>query len=188
MVRHGESTWNRSGRIQGHDDGARLTAQGRRQTRAVALQLTSLDFDIIVSSDLRRAVETARIIAEVLGLDTRTTPMLRERNYGVLEGQPLVALDSAQSGIAHGRVLDVHARPTGGESMDDLFRRTAAFVDDLIAKGIGHPLLVTHGGPIWTILAYCRGTAMEESYWYEVGNASIWSVSASPRRGHGNKN
>jgi probable phosphoglycerate mutase len=176
LVRHGESTWNRSARIQGHDDTARLTAQGRRQSHEAAAQLTTLDLGVIVSSDLHRAVETARIIAEILNLDTHTTPMLRERNLGVLEGLPSIAFDSAQSGIEHGRVLDVHARPANGESIDDLFRRTAAFVEELVAQGVDRPLLVTHGGPIRTILAYCRGTAMAKSTWYEVANASIWSV------------
>lgn len=176
LVRHGETTWNRSARIQGHDDTARLTALGRRQVREAAVQLSGGNLGVVVSSDLHRAAETARIIAEILELETHTTPQLRERNLGVLEGRPLVALDSAQSGISRGRVVDIHARPDEGESIDDLFRRTAAFVEKLVTEGVDRPLLVTHGGPIRTILAYCRGTSMLNSPWYAVGNASIWSV------------
>jgi broad specificity phosphatase PhoE len=137
--------------------------------------------DVIFSSDLHRAAETARIIAEILNLDTHATPMLRERNLGAVEGLPVSSLDPALSGVAHGRVVDVHARPADGESIDDLYRRTTTFVEELIELGVDRPLLVTHGGPIRTILAYGHGIAMKDSLWYEVGNASIWSVGIGPQ-------
>src|ERR1700722_14221815 len=89
LVRHGESTWNELRLVQGQDDRATLTDLGRQQARDVAHELSSRDFDLIVSSDLRRAMETAAIIAGLLDLEVESEPTLRERGFGVAEGGPL---------------------------------------------------------------------------------------------------
>ena len=69
MVRHGQTTWNSSRLVQGHNDEAELTERGRQQVAEVAKPFRSSDFDLIVSSDLRRAVDTAAILADDLGLE-----------------------------------------------------------------------------------------------------------------------
>lgn len=88
LVRHGETDWNRERRIQGSTD-IPLNDLGREQARAVATALrASIEGDVVVaSSDLSRAAETARIIADGLGAAApRTYPELRERSYGDAEG------------------------------------------------------------------------------------------------------
>lgn len=88
LVRHGETDWNRERRIQGSTD-IPLNDTGREQARAVAASLReSAGREVVVaSSDLSRAAETARIIADSLGAAApRTYPELRERNYGDAEG------------------------------------------------------------------------------------------------------
>ncbi|MEW1833463.1 histidine phosphatase family protein [Microbacterium sp. NPDC079995] len=90
LVRHGETDWNRARRIQGSTD-IPLNDTGRIQARAAAHDLaervTRANTTVVVSSDLSRAHETARIIAAELGLAEPTTHIgLRERSYGEAEG------------------------------------------------------------------------------------------------------
>ena len=83
LVRHGETDWNRLGRWQGHSD-TPLNARGREQARELAPQLDGVD--VVYSSDLARARETAEILAEELGADVRLDARLRERGFGAWEG------------------------------------------------------------------------------------------------------
>src|SRR5690348_1398191 len=85
LARHGETDWNREGRWQGHADVA-LNDRGREQARELATQLVNEPIDAIVSSDLRRAHETALIIAEVKRLPVATDAGLREIDVGSWSG------------------------------------------------------------------------------------------------------
>ena len=85
LVRHGETEWNRERRIQGVSD-IPLNDTGRAQAAALGDILVGHNFDLIVSSPLSRADETARIIAQRLGMPAPiTVPDLIERNYGEAE-------------------------------------------------------------------------------------------------------
>ena len=85
-VRHGESEFNSEGRVQGHLD-VPLSALGRRQAAAVATALAAETSEIIFASPLRRARETAEIIARQLGLLIETDPRLKEINVGIFQGK-----------------------------------------------------------------------------------------------------
>ena len=86
FVRHGETDWNREGRIQGVAD-VPLSALGREQAQELAASLATRPIGALYSSDLRRALETAMPLAERLGLRAHTAPALRERDFGVNEGR-----------------------------------------------------------------------------------------------------
>jgi len=85
LFRHGETDWNREGRLQGHTD-TPLNATGLAQAEALARRLRPHRLDAILSSDLSRALTTGRIIAEALGLLLTSDPGLRETNVGAAEG------------------------------------------------------------------------------------------------------
>ena len=85
LFRHGETDWNREGRLQGHTD-TPLNAAGFAQAEALSEALRSHRLDAIVSSDLLRALTTARIAAEALKVPLFTEPLLRETNVGEAEG------------------------------------------------------------------------------------------------------
>ncbi|MBD0323271.1 MAG: histidine phosphatase family protein [Aldersonia sp.] len=86
LVRHGETDWNRHGRLQGSSD-IPLNDTGRAQAREAAHRLASGSWDVLVSSPLSRAAETADLIGAELGLDRSASyPGLRERHYGAAEG------------------------------------------------------------------------------------------------------
>lgn len=125
LVGHGESTWNTLGLAQGHRDDAELTERGVAQAGAAAEQFRSLQITAIFTSDLRRALQTAKVFGHVLGLAVVRDARLRERSLGVLEGTPLAVVSPSATGIADGLVADPDAHPEGGESVRDLYRRAA---------------------------------------------------------------
>jgi probable phosphoglycerate mutase len=83
--RHGRTSWNVEGRYQGHAD-IDLDETGVAQAERSAEVLAQLGIDVIVSSDLRRARETAARLAELTGLEVRTDPRLREFDVGMAQG------------------------------------------------------------------------------------------------------
>jgi probable phosphoglycerate mutase len=85
LFRHGETDWNREGRLQGHTD-VPLNATGLAQAQALARRLRPHLLDAVLSSDLSRALHTGRIIADALGVTVTTDPGLRETSVGAAEG------------------------------------------------------------------------------------------------------
>ncbi len=85
VFRHGETDWNREGRLQGHTD-TPLNSTGLAQAEALADRLRTHRLDVVVSSDLTRALTTGRIIAEMSGVPLIADHGLRETNVGAAEG------------------------------------------------------------------------------------------------------
>jgi broad specificity phosphatase PhoE len=195
LVRHGESTWNTAGLAQGHNDQAELTSRGQRQAAEAAERFRDRPVRAIYASDLRRALQTATAFGRVVGLPVITDTRLRERSLGVLEGSPATAIGPGMTGLGDGRVLDADARPAGGESVRDLYRRAAEFCDDLRAGDLaagdlaagdltsdeGDVLIVAHGGTVRVLEAYLSGTDVEQMRWEPVGNATVVRIPHDPR-------
>ncbi len=192
LVRHGESTWNTAGLVQGHSDQAELTERGLRQAAEAAEQFRGQPLRAIYASDLRRARQTAATFAAVLGLPVRTDRRLRERHLGVLEGTRHSGVDPAVLGHADGLVIDPDARPAGGESVRDLYQRAAGFADYLAcylrdARLESTPpestrpgpdeardvLVIAHGGTVRVLDAYLHGVPADQMTWRPVENATI---------------
>jgi 2,3-bisphosphoglycerate-dependent phosphoglycerate mutase len=181
LVRHGESTWNVLGLVQGHADGPRLTEKGRRQSAHVAEQFREREVGAIYASDLERAQETASCIGAVVGRPISTDAALRERCFGRHEGRPMQELASAESGISGQRVIDASARPEGGESLDQVFDRVGSFLEWLRGQShTGDVVLVTHGGTIRALRAYSSGVPMQDTEWDVVPNGSVWRIHHAP--------
>jgi broad specificity phosphatase PhoE len=179
LVRHGESTWNALRLVQGQDDRATLTRRGRQQASDVAHSLSSRGFDLIVSSDLQRAMETALLIAGVLRLEVVPEPALRERGFGDAEGGPMDRLTWRTSGIKDGAVVDDDVSPDGGETLREFRARAGAFFDIRQRRWPAKRLLVvTHGGTIRALQSYCAGTEFRGSQWDRIGNCTVWTVTA----------
>ena len=181
LVRHGESTWNERRLVQGQNDEARLTELGRRQAAGVAEALRSQEFDLIVSSDLRRASETAAIIALVLGLPIETDQTLRERNFGVAEGRPLGELSAALAGITDGVVTDDDVSPEGGETLRAFRQRAGEFLEERASRWPNQRLLVvTHGGTMRALTSWNDGTSFLGSRWERVDNCAVMTLPVAP--------
>jgi 2,3-bisphosphoglycerate-dependent phosphoglycerate mutase len=179
LVRHGESTWNAAGLAQGHCDQARLTRRGVRQAWDVAARLGGRPAGALYVSDLHRALATAAPLASVLGLAMARDTRLRERCLGDLEGAATAAVTPALSGISENRVVDPDARPPGGESLRDFYRRVAGFVADLESRGLpglveaAEIVIVAHGGTLRMLTACLRGVPVGQMGWEPLGNACI---------------
>ena len=177
VVRQGETTWNHEHLVQGHRDDAQLTERGVAQAHEAASALRVYDFDVIVSSDLRRAQHTATIIASGRGIEVATTPTLRERAYGVYEGGLFADLPVSVAGFDGEVVVDADARPPGGESLNDLYQRAARWLGQLRLDFAGaRVLVVTHGGTLRAIRAAHAKTPIATTTWYPVDNASVWTT------------
>ncbi|NOY94510.1 MAG: histidine phosphatase family protein [Deltaproteobacteria bacterium] len=150
FVRHGQSSANVTGHWQGHGD-SQLSDAGREQTAALAERLKDEHFDLVVSSDLSRAADTARALGREVELDKR----FREVDVGAWEGltRPEVMERFPEN------VLDLRAgKPVkigGGESWDEMHARASEALDSLIARldEHGRAIVFTHGGVIAGLFA-----------------------------------
>ena len=144
FLRHGESIGNAESRWQGQSDYA-LTERGRAQARALAERWKSeaAKFDLIVSSPLVRAKETADIIAFALGAKIELDPLLLERNIGEMEG---LTMEEVRK-IPQPPYITPYD-PIGGEGEGDwaLFLRAGQALHDLVLRPPGSYLIVSHGG------------------------------------------
>jgi broad specificity phosphatase PhoE len=182
LVRHGESTWNVLGLVQGHTDVPVLTPRGAKQARRCARLLAGKPICTVVSSDLQRAAQTALPIGRALHLPVSYARWLRERSLGVAEGTPHTALPSNQLGIAGGRVVDADVAPAGGETVRQFYARLVAGVNELLFDHpYGDVVLVGHGGMVRVVSAWLDGIEPEEMDWPEVTNGmAIDRVVPSP--------
>jgi broad specificity phosphatase PhoE len=145
LVRHGQSEWNAVGRWQGQADPP-LSGLGRAQARQAAGRIGTVD--LIVSSDLERAMTTAAIIGDTLGVGpVIIEPRLRERSAGEWSGLTRAQIDEQWPGY-----LEENRRPPAFEPDDELaLRVTAALVDIHATYGDAEILVVTHGGVVYVL-------------------------------------
>jgi broad specificity phosphatase PhoE len=162
LVRHGQSEWNAAGLMQGQTAHVPLTDLGHQQAVAAATQLAALSRagtgpGALVSSDLRRAVQTAEHCAASTGLPVATTPALREQGYGVLEGRPSRELWDLVDWT------DPHWSADGGESLTQLHARVAGYLAELRADPPASVVaLVTHGDTIRAVQAVVAGLGPDQ--------------------------
>lgn len=148
LARHGETDWNLEGRVQGHTDRP-LNESGIAQAEALSEELADERIDAVYASDLSRALNTARAVAEPRGLSVVPLLGLRERNFGSWEG----LLDEE---ILE-RFPEAHTGPWGDdETPEQLEERVFEALFEIAAKHPGaHVLVVSHGGPIRAVLRRC---------------------------------
>ncbi len=166
LVRHGETAWNREGRFQGQLD-IPLSEVGREQARALRARLQAAEhahlFDdahtAVVTSDLRRAHETAEIVFGVPGRTLHVHRDLREFHYGVFEGLTRPEIDERFPGVLaawlHG---DRTVAIDGGESRAAAHDRAHAAVQSVLAQvAQPHVVIVGHGGVLRQLVSACFG-------------------------------
>jgi 2,3-bisphosphoglycerate-dependent phosphoglycerate mutase len=142
LLRHAESEGNLSAVIQGQSDYP-LSRSGTEQAKALALEWKSdhIAFDLIISSPLLRASQTAEIIADSLQVPIEFDPTWKERNFGSLQGTNVKDIDQ--------NIDFFHPyQPIGGsgESQLDLFTRAGLALQRLLQQPPGSYLVVSHGG------------------------------------------
>ena len=160
LVRHGETDWNRERRYQGHAD-TPLNEAGRAQARELAEILRPERVSAVYTSPLRRASETARIVADRLGLEARELEPLREIDVGDWQG---LTVDEVRARYPERADVSWHSGWPNGETHDELSARVVPALLELGRRHAGDRVLgVTHAGPIRAALSAATGLSHEES-------------------------
>ena len=175
MIRHGETVWNVASKLQGHANVA-LSDNGRRQAELLGKRLSGLKFDQIYASDLARAYETARIIAQYHNnQDIKTLQELREISFGRWEGFSINEIQGLYpEEIKQWWKTPLQTRTPGGESLGDLVKRTVTVVKNIVeSRSGGNILLVTHGGVIRSVVGTVLGMDLNEHWRLRQDNACL---------------
>jgi broad specificity phosphatase PhoE len=154
VIRHGKTTWNKSGRLQGQLD-IELSDTGRLQAQKAAEELAEITFEAAYSSDLVRCSETAEIILGNRPLVLHKTSALREENYGEWAGRTYAEIARTWPDQCRERERDrVNTRPEGGETLGEMQERVMAKMEEIAAEHPrGNVLVVTHGGPAFAFFS-----------------------------------
>jgi probable phosphoglycerate mutase len=179
-IRHGETDWNTTGRIQGQLD-IGLNQRGRWQAQRLADALTDEALDAVYASDLARARDTAHALAQRRGLALQTDAGLRERGFGVFEG---LAFDEIEQRFPESarrwRQRDASFGPEGGETLTSFYERAVASLTAVAARHRGqHIAVVAHGGVLDALYRAATRVALDAPRTWHVGNASINRLLAS---------
>jgi len=189
LVRHGQSTWNVEGRLQGQTPHPGLTDLGRAQARAAGDRLAALvptsapDEVALWSSDLTRARQSAELVADRLGLPhshIRIDPALREQALGDLEGALTSDLDADPVPPPPGKHLaDIRWGGPASESVRDVDARIAAYLARALPTAPAHLILLTHGDTLRILHARLTGRSYRDLDWdLPIPNGAVVTVNS----------
>ena len=169
IVRHGETEENLRDVIQGHLPGV-LSKNGIEQARKVALRLKKERIDFIYSSDLARAVDTAKeIVRHHPEARLTFTPELRERHMGEFEGKT-----HREIGWDVIEMSGTYPDPKSGESKKQMLERVGHFLSEIAGKHPqGNILLVGHGGSIGALLTHLVGKEFTDDNKKDLKNTGV---------------
>lgn len=155
VIRHGQTDWNVSGLYQGHTD-IPLNSTGIKQASILYEKLKDINFDIVLSSPLSRAYDTAKICLSDRNIPIIIDNNLIERSFGELEGFSSANFTDCNNDL----LLDYSQNYSGHnvETIHDLFKRVHSFLDDLLVKYADkNILLATHNAVTIAIECYFNG-------------------------------
>ncbi|MDF2593215.1 MAG: putative phosphoglycerate mutase family protein [Clostridia bacterium] len=174
LVRHGETDYNKMGCYYGWTD-CSLAQSGIEQSQALRKVFENIHYDVMVSSDLKRAVETANIINSPNKI--LTDKRLRELNFGQWEGKSYEEIAVEYTEHWNLWIEDFeNATPTDGESLAGMYNRICDYMDEILSlyknKSI---VIVSHNGSLRIIAAYLLGLGLEKiwSFSFDHGKYSL---------------
>lgn len=184
LIRHGETIWNKDGRVQGLSD-IELSDVGLNQAHKLALSIQDVNINAIYSSPLKRAYQTAKIINEIHNAPIYLEPGLMEMHHGDFEGLTFQELKACKKDFLQQWIQDPAAvTMPNGESLAGLQKRAWFVVANIIGKA-EDALIVSHNFTIAAILCkirdislsqfrkVCVGTASKTVVRFQNGSASI---------------
>lgn len=176
IVRHGETDWNAEGRVQGHRD-IPMNEEGRRQMLLAADALAEEAVDAVYSSDLARAEESARILAAPHRLPVNRTEDLRERDWGIWQGNALTEIAGKYPELYRRMRAGEWVSPEGAEPYERLQRRVVRAMQRIADAHQGRTSIVaTHGGPLKAFVCWLLGAPLAAQTAMRTGNAAITNV------------
>lgn len=173
-LRHGRTAWNRALRIQGQLD-VPLDDTGRWQAERLAEALADEGIEAIYSSDLERALATARALAARCAAPLVAERALRERAFGTFEGVTYAEIDARwPEEAARWRRREPDFGPGGGETLTEFFARCLGAASALAARHPGQTIaLVAHGGVLDCLYRAATGLGLQAPRSWQLGNAAI---------------
>jgi probable phosphoglycerate mutase len=181
LIRHAQSTWNAEGRWQGQADPP-LSPAGFVQATQLAASPRLADIELLISSDLQRARQTADLIATTHGLPVLELDLVREVDVGSWSGRSRDEIEAAEPG-AMDRYAAFGGGWIGGESVEQHAARCVAAATHLTQLGEGRIAVVTHGGTMRMLVVALLGLSNEDrSRFAGSGHATITELR---RRSHG---
>jgi 2,3-bisphosphoglycerate-dependent phosphoglycerate mutase len=179
LVRHGQTAWNAGLRAQGHSD-IPLDETGARQAANLAESLAGETIEKVISSDLARAADTGRAVAERLGIPLILDRRLRERSYGAFEGMSFAQLSASIHQQRHIQGLDNYeVRPPNGESLEDVWVRLKPLADEMFLER-QDVLVVGHGGCCALLLARLMKGSIYTSRSFRFANTGLTELALPP--------
>ncbi len=181
-IRHGETAWNVDTRIQGQLD-IPLNDTGRWQAERLARALAAREaIDVVYTSDLLRAWETARPVAEATGAPLHTDEGLRERGFGSFQGKTFTEIEAAMPDEARRwRQRDPFWAPPGGESLTAMRRRVIETLHALASRHVGEQIvMVAHGGVMDVLYRAATGQELQAPRTWQLGNTAVNRLLWSP--------
>ncbi len=176
LTRHGQTLWNLEKRLQGQGDSP-LTEAGIEGAKLLGERLKDIELDVIYSSPINRALQTAKLIKGERDIKLVEEEGLMEINFGEYEGhteEEMLSLGRGQeiSKIFNGK-MDVV--PPKGESLRMVYSRVKDTLDEILSREKGKKILiVTHGTTLKTIVSYFRED--NEIYHEIMGQATLTKV------------
>ena len=179
LIRHAQTEWNIQRRFQGHGDSP-ITEEGQEQLQRLKSRLAGLEFDVVYSSDLRRTMETSKMLS---GKQRVEEPRLRERGVGILEGLNLEQImDEHAEAFRAFRSGDKDHQIEGGESLQIALNRAWTFLEEVPEKHPGAELAaVSHAGLIRLICKQILGLALDAPNFFQIPNTSLTQLVFSPK-------
>lgn len=176
LMRHGETDWNREGRIMGAEN-VPLNPLGREQCRGVAALLERFEIDAVVTSPLARARESADIIATRLGIEIFEDVDLEEVHFGSWQGRTYKEIIADP--IYHRFARDPEATATpGGETIRDVQRRGVAAIER--ERASTRTLFVSHGDIIRSAICHFSGLPLRRYRRIRVDNCGLSALAFRP--------
>ena len=179
LIRHAQTEWNIQRRFQGHGDSP-ITEEGQEQLQRLKSRLAGLEFDVVYSSDLRRTMETSKMLS---GKQRVEETRLRERGVGILEGLNLeqIMAEHAEAFRAF-RAGDKDHQIEGGESLQNALNRAWTFLEEVPEKHPGAELAaVSHAGLIRLICKQILGLALDAPNFFHIPNTSLTQLVFLPK-------
>ncbi|HXD08987.1 MAG TPA: alpha-ribazole phosphatase [Anaerolineales bacterium] len=180
LVRHGETDWNLAQRFQGHSD-IPLNQVGLQQAKALRDRLSAEPIELIYSSDLERAHETAKIIANGKN-KLQTDSRLREVHFGDWEGLTYHEIQEKYPGQLAAWEQDVYkTAPPHGETLEQLAEHTRSILNDLLVNHkAGTILVVAHGGVIKVLICLALNLPATLYWQFQIAPASLSEIAFYP--------
>ncbi|MDO5676839.1 MAG: histidine phosphatase family protein [Propionibacteriaceae bacterium] len=180
LVRHGEIAQNRTHTLETHVPGPPLTARGQQQAQELSMRLAPLDIDAVYASTMLRTQQTAVPLAKRMGVPIEVLEGVHEISSGSLHGRDDHEARSHYWNVVHawGAGHPVGSLPSG-ETGSDFFSRFNSSIQEVLAAGHRHPVIVSHQAAIqiWvrSVTGLSRGWMRE----YPLANTGLVTLGKS---------